>query len=57
MTSLTQSWALTVGSVYRYDSVLNDRNRRAAEKCGFNLWMAKSKGRGLHQTEHFSEFC
>ena len=57
MTSLTQSWALTVRSVYRYDSVLNDRNRRAAEKCGFNLWMAKSKGRGLHQTEHFSEFC
>jgi len=47
MTSLTQSWAPTVGNVYRYDSVLNDRNRRVAERYGFNLWMAKSKGRGV----------
>ena len=37
MISLTQSRVLAVGGVYWYESVLNDRSRRVAEKCGLNL--------------------
>ena len=49
MTSLTQSWVLAVGGVYWYDSVLNDRSRRVAEKCGLNLWIDKSRKGGSYE--------